>query len=84
MTFGGSYPQCQRRPQQDVLPDTTLQYSNSYWATSTSSPDHHNSMISGKIIYYASCSNSTIHDSFGNSSGIPSISSRNGLTRYVM
>ncbi|XP_025411398.1 forkhead box protein D2-like isoform X3 [Sipha flava] len=38
MTFGGSYPQCQRRPQQEVLPDTTLQYS--YWATSTSSPDH--------------------------------------------
>lgn len=43
MNFGGSYPQCQRRPQQDVLPDTTLQYS--YWASSTSSPDH---MISGK------------------------------------
>jgi len=42
MTFGGTYPQCQRRPQQEVLPDTTLQYS--YWATSTSSPDH---MISG-------------------------------------
>jgi len=42
MTFGGSYPQCPRRPQQEVLPDTTLQYS--YWATSTSSPDH---MISG-------------------------------------
>jgi len=41
MTFGGTYPQCQRR-QQEVLPDTTLQYS--YWATSTSSPDH---MISG-------------------------------------
>jgi hypothetical protein len=43
MTFGGSYPQCQRRPQQEVLPDTTLQYS--YWATSTSSPDHN--MLSG-------------------------------------
>lgn len=42
MNFGGSYPQCQRRPQQDVLPDTTLQYS--YWASSTSSPDH---MLSG-------------------------------------
>jgi len=42
MPFGSTYPQCQRRPQQDVLPDTTLQYS--YWATSTSSPDH---MISG-------------------------------------
>lgn len=39
MNFGGSYPQCQRRPQQEILPDTTLQYS-SYWATSTSSPDH--------------------------------------------
>lgn len=43
MNFGGSYPQCQRRPQQEVLPDTTLQYS--YWATSTSSPDHN--MLSG-------------------------------------
>lgn len=42
MTFGGTYPQCQRRQQQEVLPDTTLQYS--YWATSTSSPDN---MISG-------------------------------------
>jgi len=42
MSFGGTYPQCQRRQQQEVLPDTTLQYS--YWATSTSSPDH---MISG-------------------------------------
>ncbi|XP_050534179.1 forkhead box protein D2-like [Daktulosphaira vitifoliae] len=38
MPFGGSYPQCQRRPQQEVLPDTTLQYP--YWASSTSSPDH--------------------------------------------
>ncbi|CAI6366280.1 unnamed protein product [Macrosiphum euphorbiae] len=43
MTFGGTYPQCQRRQQQEVLPDTTLQYS--YWATSTSSPDN---MISVK------------------------------------
>lgn len=47
MNFSGSYPQCQRRPQQEVLPDTTLQYS--YWASSTSSPDH---MISGIKIYY--------------------------------
>lgn len=43
MPFGGAYPQCQRRPQQEVLPDTTLQYS--YWATSTSSPDHN--LLSG-------------------------------------
>lgn len=40
MTFGGSYPQCQRQPQ-EVLPDTTLQY-HSYWTSN--SPDH---MISG-------------------------------------
>lgn len=42
MTFGGSYPHCQRQPQQEVLPDTTLQYP--YWGSSISSPDH---MISG-------------------------------------
>lgn len=50
MTFGGSYPQCQRRPQQEVLPDTTLQYS--YWATSTSSPDHMLSGIKNQNIHY--------------------------------
>ncbi|VVC43238.1 Hypothetical protein CINCED_3A024715 [Cinara cedri] len=43
--FSGSYPQCQRRPQQEFSPDTTRQYS-SYWATltSTSSPDHMHSV----------------------------------------